>query len=101
MSVPDRANDPRRKPNLDMPGWVEQTPDEWARGAQAKMDAKASKSPKVKKHEHEWDEDPQPNNWGDYGPLNCEVPGCKARLHNWEPGTIEPGQKSNIIVEGK
>lgn len=61
----------------------------------------AKKSTKIKKHEHEWDEDPQPNNWGDYGPLNCEVPGCKARLHNWEPGPVEPGQKSNIVVEGK
>lgn len=39
---------------------------------------RAAKQAGQKKHEHEWDEDPQPNNWGDYGPRNCEVPGCKA-----------------------
>ena len=36
-----------------------------------------NRQPGEKKHEHEWDEDPQPNNWGRMpDALACTVPGC-------------------------
>lgn len=88
MAAPDRANDPKRKPTLDMPGWIEMTPEEWSRGVQAKLDAKANKPAKQKAHTHVFDESheevvgPNPNG---STVLPCSagdsIGDCTAELH--------------------
>lgn len=50
-----------------------------------------NRKPGEKKHEHEWDEDPQPDNWGRMpDSLECTVPGCTKE--KYFPGMDDNGK---------